>query len=76
MDEREKVLTVAELAEYLRVHPSTIYRLLKRRQVPAFRVAGDWRFNREQIDEWRKSLEQVSAEARVREGGDGDTDDR
>ncbi len=49
----DAVLTVAELAEYLRVHRSTIYRLLKARKLPAFKVGSDWRFNRERIDEWR-----------------------
>jgi excisionase family DNA binding protein len=76
MDDRHNVLTVAELAEFLKVHPSTIYRLLSRRQVPAFKVAGDWRFNREHIDEWRKSLEQVNAKSKVREGGGGDTEEQ
>ncbi len=47
------VMTVRELAEYLRVHPSTIYRLLKKRRIPAFKVGSDWRFNRETIDRWR-----------------------
>ena len=49
----DEVLTVTELAEYLRVHRSTIYRLLKARKIPAFRIGFDWRFNREHIDEWR-----------------------
>jgi excisionase family DNA binding protein len=48
----DSILTVNELATYLRVHPATIYRLLKSRQLPAFRVGFDWRFNRETIDEW------------------------
>jgi len=48
-----EVLTVADLCEYLRVHRSTIYRLLKARQIPAFRIGSDWRFNREHIDQWR-----------------------
>ena len=48
-----EVLTVAELAEYLRVHPATIYKLLKARKLPAFKIGSDWRFNREHIDEWR-----------------------
>jgi excisionase family DNA binding protein len=43
--------TVAEVSEYLRVHPSTIYRLLKTRGMPASKV-GNWRFERAQIDEW------------------------
>jgi excisionase family DNA binding protein len=54
------VMTVRELADYLRVHPSTIYRLLKQKRIPAFKVGSDWRFNREAIDHWR--LEQPKIE--------------
>jgi excisionase family DNA binding protein len=46
------VLTVREVADYLRVHPSTVYKLLRTRQVPAFRIGSDWRFNKEKIDQW------------------------
>jgi excisionase family DNA binding protein len=49
------VLTVNELADYLRVHRSTIYRLLKNNQIPAFRVGSDWRFNKNAIDEWQRA---------------------
>jgi excisionase family DNA binding protein len=48
-----EVLTVKELANYLKIHESTVYRLIKTRQLPAFKVGRDWRFNREQIDRWR-----------------------
>jgi excisionase family DNA binding protein len=48
------LLTVAEVARYLRVHPTTIYRLLRQKRIPAFRVANDWRFNTEEIDRWIK----------------------
>jgi len=48
-----KVITIGELAEYLRVHRSTLYRLLKRQQLPGFKIGSDWRFNVETIDEWR-----------------------
>jgi excisionase family DNA binding protein len=47
-----KVMTVREVSAYLQVHPSTIYRLLKRHQIPAFHVGSDWRFNIEEIDRW------------------------
>ena len=53
-----RVLTVTELAEYLKVHPSTIYRLLKTGQLPAFKIGSDWRFNVEKIDRWRVEHEE------------------
>lgn len=55
-----KVLTVNELSEYLRVHRSTIYRLLKKGELPGFKIGSDWRFNVEAIDEWR--LQQGAAQ--------------
>lgn len=48
-----KVMTVKELSDYLRVHPSTIYRQLRQGRLPAFKVGSDWRFNVESIDRWR-----------------------
>jgi excisionase family DNA binding protein len=52
-----KVLTVQEVSAYLRVHPSTIYRMVKKNQLPAFRVGSDWRFTVEAIDKWRADVE-------------------
>jgi excisionase family DNA binding protein len=54
---KSKVLTVQEVSTYLRVHPSTIYRMLKKNQLPAFRVGSDWRFTVDAIDKWRASVE-------------------
>lgn len=54
---KDNVLTVQEVSSYLRVHPSTIYRMLKRHQIPAFRVGSDWRFTVEAIDQWRERAE-------------------
>ncbi|HLK85183.1 MAG TPA: helix-turn-helix domain-containing protein [Candidatus Binataceae bacterium] len=55
--QQSKVMTVEEVSEYLHVHPSTIYRLIKRRKIPAFRIGSDWRFNIETIDKWRAEME-------------------
>jgi excisionase family DNA binding protein len=52
-----RVMTVQDVSTYLRVHPSTVYRLLKRNELPAFRVGSDWRFNVEAIDRWRSQME-------------------
>ena len=53
----QRVMTVQDVSTYLRVHPSTVYRLLKRNELPAFRVGSDWRFNVEAIDRWRSQME-------------------
>jgi excisionase family DNA binding protein len=55
----KRVMTVREVAAYLSVHPTTIYRLLKRKQIPAFRIGSDWRFNIETINHWRRQQEKL-----------------
>ena len=47
--ERE-ILTVAEVANYLRVSKGTVYKLLKARELPAFRIGSDWRFSRDDVE--------------------------
>jgi excisionase family DNA binding protein len=49
------VMTLQETADYLRVTRSTIHRLLKRNQIPAFRIGRHWRFNVEEIERWCSS---------------------
>ena len=48
-----KVMTLLEVCEYLRVGRRTLYRMLRRGDIPAFRVGSDWRFSIEAIDRWR-----------------------
>lgn len=48
------VLNVEELCEYLQISPVTVYRLLKRKRLPGFRILGNWRFNIEDVDRWIK----------------------
>jgi len=47
-----QLMTVEELAEYLRITKRTIYRLLKKRNIPAVKVGHKWRFDREASDNW------------------------
>src|SRR6516165_7539897 len=54
-----EVLTAGEVANYLRVSLSTIYRLLKSGDLPAFKIGSDWRFNRVHVEEWLKSRTQT-----------------
>ncbi|HXV83571.1 MAG TPA: helix-turn-helix domain-containing protein [Candidatus Binatia bacterium] len=47
-------LTTREVAEYLRVNPYTVYRLVAQRKLPAFKVGSQWRFKRTVLDHWLK----------------------
>lgn len=49
---QENLLTTEQLAQYLRVDKFTIYRLVARKKIPAFRVGSQWRFKRAMIDAW------------------------
>jgi excisionase family DNA binding protein len=51
-----KVLTVQDVATRLRVHPITVYRLIRSANLPAFRIGRIWRFNAEEIDHWMHSV--------------------
>jgi excisionase family DNA binding protein len=46
------LMTLQEVADYLRVTRSTIHRMLKRNEIPAFRIGRHWRFNLEEINNW------------------------
>jgi excisionase family DNA binding protein len=47
-----RLMTVSEVADYLRVTKKTIYRLLLKGKIPATKVGNQWRFNRGAIDRW------------------------
>jgi excisionase family DNA binding protein len=46
------VLTVHDVASYLRVNEKTVYRLVQGGVLPGFKVAGTWRFRRQDLDRW------------------------
>ena len=59
MESPEEVMTIKELAEYMRVHPSTCYRLLaKDPTFPRIKFMSDWRFRRSSIEAWMAQREQ------------------
>ena len=51
---RDGILTIKDVAVYLKVTERTIYRLAAATRIPAFKVGGSWRFSREDIDSWIK----------------------
>jgi excisionase family DNA binding protein len=57
-------LTTQEVSEYLRVHPATIYRLLRSKQLPGFLVGGDWRFDIDAINRWSRGEDNAAVSTR------------
>lgn len=49
-----EILTIKQVADYLKVTERTIYRLAAAKKIPAFKVGGTWRFSRADIDSWIK----------------------
>jgi len=60
-----EILTIKQVAEYLKVTDRTIYRLAAAKKIPAFKVGGTWRFLRQEIDQW---IKRQTAEAQGEEG--------
>jgi len=47
-----EVLTIDELAAYLRISKSTAYKLVREGQIPSQKVGRHWRFRKQMIDRW------------------------
>lgn len=55
-------VTVREVANYLNVDEKTVYRLAQKGDLPGFKVAGTWRFKREDIDKWIEDQKQAAGQ--------------
>ena len=53
--ERTQIMTPKEAAKYLGFHLVTIYRLLKKQEIPATKIGGQWRFKKDVLDAWLMS---------------------
>ena len=49
---QENLLTAEQVAQYLKVDKFTVYRLVTKKKIPAFKVGNQWRFKRKMIDAW------------------------
>ena len=48
----QRLMTISEVAAYMRVSRFTVYRLAKDRSIPATKIGRQWRFQKEEIDRW------------------------
>jgi len=47
-----EILTIDEVAQYLRLTPQTIYKWAQEKRIPAVKLGKEWRFRRSVIDKW------------------------
>jgi excisionase family DNA binding protein len=71
MASSEDILTISELSAHLRVHPTTIYRLLREGRIPGFRVGSAWRFSRAAIEVWEQQAGPIDDDSQPRRKAKG-----
>ncbi|CAH0356373.1 hypothetical protein SPH9361_04038 [Sphingobium sp. CECT 9361] len=57
----DEILTLPEMALLLKVAEKTVYTMAQKNELPAFKVGGQWRFQRADIDRW---IEEKKANSR------------
>jgi excisionase family DNA binding protein len=48
----DEIMTLKEVADYLKLAEKTAYRLAAEGKLPGFKVGGSWRFKREDVHKW------------------------
>jgi excisionase family DNA binding protein len=63
-DAESEILTLEEVAAYLKGDKRTVYRLAQREEIPAFKLGGTWCFRRSELDSWiASSISKMKPEA-------------
>ena len=50
----ERLLTIDDVATYMQVSRFTVYRLAKEHSIPATKIGRQWRFQKEEIEQWMR----------------------
>ncbi|MEM7118961.1 MAG: helix-turn-helix domain-containing protein [Chloroflexota bacterium] len=51
-DAQDDIMTVNEVAAYLKLHVSTVYKLAQEEKIPCKKIGGRWRFSRQRLKAW------------------------
>ena len=57
------ILTVHDVAEYLRMSEAKVYRLVKEGELPVVRIGKTWRFRKDLLDNWLSQCTEISLKA-------------
>ena len=55
------IMTIREVAEFLRLTEKTAYRFALEGKIPGFKVGGAWRFRKSKIEQWIQQQEKDAA---------------
>lgn len=61
-----EVLTIEDLADFLKISKSTLYKLVREGSIPCQKVGKHWRFHKDAIDEWLKQKPSTKNQTRGR----------
>ena len=59
MTSESDIMTVKDLATYLKIAEKTAYRFASDKKIPGFKVGNAWRFRKSEIDDWIKKQEKT-----------------
>jgi excisionase family DNA binding protein len=65
----DEILTLPEVAHLLKVAEKTVYTMVQRSEIPAFKVRGQWRFKRDDLHEWIEQQKLVQRDNDKPDGG-------
>jgi excisionase family DNA binding protein len=57
---QDSVLTIEDLAAYLKIAKSTLYKLAQEGKLPGQKVGRHWRFHKDAVDGWLKRTAAIS----------------
>lgn len=62
------LMTVREVADYLRFSPAKVYKMARAGEVPAARIGKEWRFKRDLLDDWIQESVRTNTESVEKDG--------
>ena len=52
MAKKDDIMTIKELANYLKIAEKSAYRFASEKKIPCFQIGNAWRFSKKEIDSW------------------------
>ncbi|SHK88802.1 transcriptional regulator, AlpA family [Desulfatibacillum alkenivorans DSM 16219] len=59
----DEIMTIKDVANHLKVGQKTVYTMAQERGLPGFKVRGQWRFSRDDLNQWIKRQKQIAQTA-------------